>query len=85
MAERFLSARQARPNPPFPLVNSHPFGSARSRQGREGAKRTLDGEDRAVQSPRSGKGGLKAALRRRSRLRSGALDSEIPRFLFPQK
>ena len=28
-------------------MNSHPFGSARSRPGREAAKRTLDGEDRS--------------------------------------
>ena len=37
MAERFLSARPHGPNPPFPLINSHPFGSARSRPGREAA------------------------------------------------
>ena len=34
------------PHPPFPLINSHPLGSARSSPGREAAKRTLDGEDR---------------------------------------
>ena len=33
--------------PPFFLINSHPFRSARSRPGREAAKRTLDGEDRS--------------------------------------
>ena len=32
---------------PLSLVNSHPFGSARSGPGREAAKRTLDGEDRS--------------------------------------
>ena len=42
--------------PPFPLVNSHPFGSARSRPGREAAKRTLDGEDRSGTIKREGKG-----------------------------
>ena len=31
------------PPPPFSLINSHPFGSARSSPGREAAKRTLDG------------------------------------------
>ena len=35
MAERFLSACPHGPNPPFPLINSHPFGSARSSPGRE--------------------------------------------------
>ena len=33
--------------PPFSLVNRHPFGSDRSGPGREAAKRTLDGEDRS--------------------------------------
>ena len=33
--------------PRFPLVSSASFGSARSRPGREAAKRTLDGEDRS--------------------------------------
>ena len=47
MAERFLSARPHGPNHPFSLINSHPFGSARSSPGREAAKRTLDGEDRS--------------------------------------
>ena len=36
----------ARPHPPFPLVSSASFGSARSRPGREAAKRTLDGNKR---------------------------------------
>ena len=51
-----LSPRSA--PPPFPLVNSHPFGSARSSPGREAAKRTLDGEDRSGTIKREGKGGL---------------------------
>ena len=38
MAERFLPARPHGPNAPFSLVNSHPFGSARSSPGREAAK-----------------------------------------------
>ena len=46
------------PNPPFPLVSSASFGSARSRPGREAAKRTLDGEDRSDTMKREGKGGL---------------------------
>ena len=33
-------------SPPFPLISSASFGSDRSSQGREAAKRTLDGEDR---------------------------------------
>ena len=44
--------------PPFFLVSSAPFGSARSRPGREAAKRTLDGEDRSDTMKREGKGGL---------------------------
>ena len=58
MAERFLSARPHGPNPqpPFPLVSSASFGSARSRPGREAAKRTLDGEDRSDTMKREGKG-----------------------------
>ena len=46
------------PHPPFPLVSSASFGSARSRPGREAAKRTLDGEDRSDTMKREGKGGL---------------------------
>ena len=42
-----LSARPHGPTPPFSLINSHPFGSARSSPGREAAKRTIDGEDRS--------------------------------------
>ena len=42
---------------PFSLINSHPFGSARSSPGREAAKRTLDGEDRSGTMKREGKGG----------------------------
>ena len=37
----------ADPPPPFSLVSSASFGSARSSPGREAAKRTLDGEDRS--------------------------------------
>ena len=44
--------------PPFPLVSSASFGSARSSPGREAAKRTLDGEDRSDTMKREGKGGL---------------------------
>ena len=40
MAERFPSGPSTRPDPPFSLINSHPFGSARSSPGREAAKRT---------------------------------------------
>ena len=43
---------------PFPLINSHPFGSARSSPGREAAKRTLDGEDRSGIIQGEGKGGM---------------------------
>ena len=50
--------RAPRPDPPFPLVSSASFGSARSRPGREAAKRTLDGEDRSDTMKREGKGGL---------------------------
>ena len=45
-------------DPPFPLVSSASFGSARSRPGREAAKRTLDGEDRSGTIKREGKGGF---------------------------
>ena len=51
-------------SPPFPLVNSHPFGSDRSGQGREAAKRTLDGEDRSGTMKREGKGGFSKPSRR---------------------
>ena len=44
--------------PRFPLISSASFGSARSRPGREAAKRTLDGEDRSATMKREGKGGL---------------------------
>ena len=44
--------------PPFSLVSSASFGSARSRPGREAAKRTLDGEDRSDTMKREGKGGF---------------------------
>ena len=63
MAERFpfgpSTARSnltTRPAPPFPLVSSASFGSARSRPGREAAKRTLDGEDRSATMKCEGKG-----------------------------
>ena len=59
MTERFPfgPASTARNPPPFPLINSHPFGSARSGPGREAAKRTLDGEDRSEIIQGEGKGG----------------------------
>ena len=41
MAERLPFGPSTRPDPPFSLINSHPFGSARSSPGREAAKRTL--------------------------------------------
>ena len=44
-------------DPPFSLVSSASFGSARSGPGREAAKRTLDGEDRSDTMKREGKGG----------------------------
>ena len=44
--------------PSFPLVSSAFFGSDRSSQGREAAKRTLDGEDRFGTIKREGEGGL---------------------------
>ena len=50
--------RAPRPAPPFLLVSSASFGSARSSPGREAAKRTLDGEDRSDTMKREGKGGL---------------------------
>ena len=58
MTERFPFGPSTRPDPPpFPLVSSASFGSARSRPGREAAKRTLDGEDRSGTIRREGKGG----------------------------
>ena len=57
MAERFPFGPSTRPDPPFPLVSSASFGSARSRPGREAAKRTLDGEDRSEIIQGEGKGG----------------------------
>ena len=60
-----VSPRSPQPEPPpFPLVNSHPLGSARSRPGREAAKRTLDGEDRSDTMKREGKGGFSEPSRR---------------------
>ena len=61
MAERFLSARPH--GPPFPLVSSASFGSARSRPGREAVKRTLDGEDRSGIIQGEGKGGRASSAR----------------------
>ena len=52
----------SRPTPPFPLVSSASFGSARSRPGRDAAKRTLDGEDRSDTMKREGKGGFSQAF-----------------------
>ena len=70
MAERFLSARpplqymndnilyHARFGPPLsPREQRSLLGSARSRPGREAAKRTLDGEDRSGIIQGEGKGG----------------------------
>ena len=51
-------------SPPFPLVSSASFGSARSRPGREAAERTLDGEDRSDTIKREGKGGFSKPSRR---------------------
>ena len=62
MTERFPFGPSTRPDPPFPLINSHPFGSARSSPGREAAKRTLDGEDRSGTMKREGKGGSVPSL-----------------------
>ena len=58
MTERFPFGPSTRPDPPFSLVSSASFGSARSRPGREAAKRTLDGEDRSDTMKREGKGGV---------------------------
>ena len=57
IGEAFSGLRTPRPEPPFPLVSSASFGSARSSPGREAAKRTLDGEDRSDTMKREGKGG----------------------------
>ena len=54
---RYIALAPHGPNPPFPLVSSASFGSARSRPGREAAKRTLDGEDRSGIIQGEGKGG----------------------------
>ena len=58
-AVRSGSFRRVRPTtaPPFSLVEQRsPLGSARSRPGREAAKRTLDGEDRFDTMKCEGKG-----------------------------
>ena len=56
------------PDFPLSLVNSHPFGPARSDPGR-GARRSrsLDGEDRAGIIQGEGKGDIRTKARRRSR------------------
>ena len=59
---RLPSPRPTARSPPFPLVSSASFGSARSRPGREAAKRTLDGEDRSATMKREGKGGFLQAF-----------------------
>ena len=57
---------------PLSLINSEAPGPARSSQGRVARRsRSLDGEDRAVQSLVFRERGAWPALRRRSRLRSG--------------
>ena len=56
MTERFPFGPSTRPAPPLSLLNSHPFGSARSRPGREATQRTLDGEDRSGIIQGEGKG-----------------------------
>ena len=48
---------------PLSLVNSHPFGSARSGPGREAAKRTLAGENRSGIIQGEGKGGQRAGAK----------------------
>ena len=50
--------------PPFPLVSSASFGSARSSPGREAAKRTLDGEDRSDTMKARGERGVHNPKRR---------------------
>ena len=56
MAERFLSARQAWPNPPFPLVNSHPLRIGPERFRARSGRADLDGEDRSGIMRHEGKG-----------------------------
>ena len=69
---------------PLFLINSEFPGAARSRPGREARRsRSLDCEDRAVQSRAQGKGAW-PALWRRSRLRSGLWILKSSDFLFPQ-
>ena len=72
MAERFLSARQARPKPPFSLVNSYllRIGPA-SGPGREAAKRPLDGEDRSGIIQGEGKRGTAGRESTTGRLHKG--------------
>ena len=85
LAERFPSGPSTRPDPPFSLINSHPFGSARSSPGREAAKRTLDGEDRSGIIQGEGKGdscpprdfrGVKRGKERSGEARSSAASDE---------
>ena len=73
MAERFLSVRQARPNPPFPLVNNPPSDRPASGPRREAAKRTLDGEDRSGIIQREGKGGTAGRESTTGRLHKGTV------------
>ena len=74
--DRKVPFRPVHTPPPFSLINSHPFGSARSRPGREAAQRTLDGEDRSgiirdegkgiqERGGRAGRGSPRRGLRRR--------------------
>ena len=86
MTERFPFGPSTRPEPPpFSLINSHPFGSARSSPGREAAKRTLDGEDRSEIIQGEGERGGVASFWRtkpnssRSRSRSKKLSSPFMR------
>ena len=64
MKQRLRRGFADRLDPPFPLVSSASFGSARSRPGREAAQRTLDGEDRSDTMKREGKGGFSKPSRR---------------------
>ena len=59
MAERLPFGPSTRPEPPFSLINSHPFGSARSSpRARSGEANPLDGEDRSGIIQREGKRGF---------------------------
>ena len=76
MTERFPFGPAGAVRPPLSLINSHPFGSARSRPGREATQRTLDGEDRSgiirdegkriqERGGRAGRGSPRRGLRKR--------------------